>query len=86
MAESSLDTVSFRGELPLVVMGWMTIKIMMMTLATMIVVITMLIVLTMMKTPGHADYMSVGQRDMGGAKDGRRVRKASDKWTGPFSK
>ena len=30
--------------------------------------------------------MSVGQRDMGGAKDGRRVRKASDKWTGPFSK
>ena len=40
------------GELPLVVMGWMTIKIMMMTLATMIVMITMLIVLTMMKTPG----------------------------------
>ena len=30
--------------------------------------------------------LSVGQRDMGGAKDGRRVRKASDKWTGPFSK
>ena len=40
------------GELPFVVMEWMTIKIMMMTLATMIVVITMLIVLTMMKTPG----------------------------------
>lgn len=40
------------GELPLVMMGLMTIKIMMMTLATMIVVITMLIVLTMMKTPG----------------------------------
>ena len=30
--------------------------------------------------------LSVGQRDMGGAKDGRRVRKASDKWTRPFSK
>ena len=40
------------GELPSVMMGLMTIKIMMMTLATMIVVITMLIVLTMMKTPG----------------------------------
>ena len=40
------------GELSLVMIGLMTIKIMMMTLATMIVVITMLIVLTMMKTPG----------------------------------
>ena len=88
---SHRDCQQYAEELVLMIL--MTIKIMMMTFSTMVVMLVMLLYCadhddhneeTWLKT--LTTCLSVGQRDMGGAKDGRRVRKASDKWTGPFSK